>query len=195
MLLQVKSVADLFDKPNKPGNQAKFITTINEEDNTLLEKVDQDGDWIEVRSMPRTLFVKASDVVEATEFKFQPVNLSSFVYFSTAASETFNQNMKDPSGGISRDYILGLALVLNGLEEKGLTEDVLQEFDPFHFTEAEWKEFCESSGNTSDYQDFDRFDPLAQIDGAVFVTSQLTSKLVHSLTDPGDEVNPRIPNS
>ncbi len=201
MILRVREDgASLFDKPNLPGSDAKRLKFILANQGINLREISRtaDGIWIEVEAefaIPRHGFVRAADVKEVTEFKFEPVELSPFVFFSTAASETFNQRLADASAGVSRDYILALALVLNGLEEKGLTDDVLQAFDPFQFTEAEWKKFCESPGNTSNYQDFDHFDSLAQIDGAVFVTSQLTSKIVHSLTEPADVGDPHIPNS
>lgn len=197
MVLQVRTVTDLFDKPNDPSSRATIVAPINEEDQ--LQEITKDGNWIKVKArLPTGIkdgFVRAADVVEVTDPKPVPVDLFQFVEFCTAASEAFNQRQATASVGVSRDYILALALVLNGLEDKGLTDEALQAFDPFHFTEAEWKEFCESSGNTSNYRDFDRFDPLAQIDAAVFFTFRSTSEIDRSLTNPVDPAGPYIPNS
>src|ERR1700730_5032528 len=192
MVLEVRRVADLFGMPDQPSS---FLTTINSDDNMPLREISRtaDGNWVKVEArFPTKLIqcsVRAADVVEVTDPKPVPVDLWSFVDFCTVASEAFNQRQATASIGVSCDYILALALVLNGLEETGLTDDQLQNFDPFRFTDnlAEWQEFCNSGSTLSRYQDFDRFDPLAQIDAAVFFTFESTSEIVLSLTDPNAE--------
>ncbi len=197
MALKVRTVADLFDK----ADPETYLTSINADDEKALEVISRPADeaWIEVavRLLTQTIkcFVRAVDVVEETDPTPEPVDLWSFVDFCTVASETFNQKQATGSVGVSRDYILALALVLNGLEDKGLTEEVLQSFDPFHFTGAEWEEFCASGSNSSRYQGFDRFDPLAQIDAAIFFTFRSTSEIDRALTNPVDPAGPYIPSS
>lgn len=210
MVLQVRTTADLFDSP---GTDAKILKTIGANQDIKLRENSRsaDGNWIDVDALfPNPIphcFVRAADVVEETNPQPLPVDLWSFVQFCTVASATFNQRQASTSAGVSRDYILALALVLNGLEEKGfpgdteankekiLQDDPLQAFDPFRFTEAEWKEFCDTGGSARSYQSFDRFDPLAQIDAAIFFTFRSTSEIDRTFTKPGAGGDPYIPNS
>ena len=136
MIFQVRGVADVFDTPElDPRNPSDLLSTLNAGNNDRLEQAGKsdDGNWIDVRNtdfdFPH-LWVRAADIVEADLSKPMPVDVFTLVTLCTIVAEDFNSRQPDGSVGVSRDYLLALSVVLNGLERLGFTDDALGSSTP-----------------------------------------------------------------
>ncbi len=171
MKWQIRVTADAFDQPTEDPDVPPEIT-FNADDHKIFDQFDQtsDGNWTQLGFRTSKLWVRTADIVERDPTKFIPINLFDFVYYSTTTAEDFNAQQQGADVvGVSRDYILALAVVLNELEGSGFADTVLKDFDPFRFTADEWAAFCQSPAANPNklLRSFDRLDPLAQVDMAV----------------------------
>jgi uncharacterized protein (TIGR02594 family) len=202
MIFQVRGVADVLNTPElDPRNPSRILTALNAVDQDRLEQAGNtpDGNWIDVRNrdfdFPH-MWVRAADIVEADLSKPLPIDLFTFVTLCTIVAEDFNSRQAAGAVGVSRDYLLALSVVLNGLERLGFTDEPLGSFDPFHFTESEWSKFCgDPALDVNQRQSFDRFDPLAQIDAAVALTFAAIKNTQSAPAPPDPAAGPYVPNS
>jgi uncharacterized protein (TIGR02594 family) len=195
-MLEVRYSTELF---KAPAADAEILKAISVSARIELEEIARPTtEWVEVKARyPRPLqgFVRAADVVEVDAKSVLPVDLWSFIEYCSIASADHNEKKASSAVGVSRDYLLALALVLNGAESTDITAGFPNGFDPYRFKKEEWEEFCASGSNTNHHQIFDRRDPLAQIDGAVYVTAEWIGEIVLARTDMSTDGGPYIPNS
>jgi hypothetical protein len=194
----VRSVAAVFPKPDTDPNQrVNFIATLNARDRNILNDINRttSGDWLNITTDALDfdeMWIRAADVVEANLTNPIPVDLFSFVAYTTVAAEDFNVQTPD-AVGVSRDYVLAWSLVRNEIEQTRLTDSVLKQFNPFQFNDAEWQEFL-ASGSSGSVQSFDIVDPLAQVDAAVFFAAK-DAKSIAGVAGTDPVTDPYFPNS
>ena len=180
MPLRMRSTGLLWDRSKTPPEKIDFI---DGQIPLTEEKRSDDGDWIHVAAkFPGEVVkgdVRAADVVEATP---KPMELWPFIKYATYIARVTNE-AKDKQG-ISRDYLLALALVLNDVTSLPIADAALTAFDPFKFSEKEWQDFLNQGDNKTRYFPEDRLDPLAQLAAAAASVSAATQALSTGLTNP-----------
>jgi uncharacterized protein (TIGR02594 family) len=160
----------------------------------LLDRRDREADLFErgiagrsgqATTAPTTTIqgdVRAADVVEAVP---RPMDVRSFVKRCTHVARIIKET--SATQGVSRDYLIALALVLNEVQSLPLSDAQLTGFSPYRLTEREWERFLNQGDNKARYFPKDRRDPLAQIDAAAFFALEAAQALTEALTDLGQD--------
>src|SRR5260370_12413598 len=202
MTWQVRSVAALFDRPDvDAANRAKFLTNLSADDGDFLQELERspDQNWLRIAiagvNFQSPAWARVADLVDVDVSKPLPVDLTDLVEYSTTVVEDFNATQLARTAGVSRNYVLALAIVLNDLETTGFTNASLASFDPFHLTVDEWQNYCNSPHNTKGYQTVDRFDPLSQIDAAAYFVFDATSAITHAFSSSHVPRGPYVASS
>lgn len=194
-MLRFRSGGALWDRRATPPRKL-WDVGIDIRLEQMGEFQDGAGDWTHVRALfetPVEGHALAANLVPVDATR-QPFDAWAFVKYCTLSARMANDHAGSNGPGVSRDYVLAVALVVNDVTAASQLAG-LKALDPFRLTEADWSLFLERSGDDQGYLPGDQLDPLAQVDAEVSLASMGLVAVSDALTVPGAGSGPYVPNS
>ncbi len=189
MPLIIAEPAALKSKPDPKATGAVFVfmdTPVEE----LARKTVDGVEWVQVRATLdgglATGWLPAAKTKKVDALPDKPTDLWLFVKSCTLAGRQ--------TEGISRDYLIALAIVESDLQNFGPRVPGSTATGPFQITDLEWLRYLDNGGRTDGFNEGDRGDVYSQAYGAAFLTNEARQALGGTLGDNSGG-GPYIPNS